>query len=201
MVSIFKNVRKGSSRTEKIKLRHQDLQYEIQWKKGTSNKADYLSRHAIPWNKVPAEEKKETGECEKLIWFVQFSPYIEAISVQDIIRETKKDKVLKVFKKSLEKGYASKKEEALKPFIKIWDHLSMTAEGLILKDYKIILPEALKEVALIKAHQGSHPGITTMKRCIRTHFFFPDLSARVTDLVRNCDSCTMYNPKTRSPMI
>ena len=129
---------------------------------------------------------------------MQFSPYVEAISVQDIIRETKKDKVLKVLKKSLEKGYASKKEEALKPFIKIWDHLSMTAEGLILKDDKIILPEALKEVAQIKAHQGSHPGITTMKRRIRTHFFFPDLSARVTDMVRNCDSCTMYNPKTRS---
>ena len=29
LVSIFKNVRKGSSRTEKIKLRHQDLQYKI----------------------------------------------------------------------------------------------------------------------------------------------------------------------------
>ena len=59
---------------------------------------DYLSKHAIPWNKVPAEEKEEAGEFEKLIWFVQFSPYVEAISVQDIIRETKKDKVLKVLK-------------------------------------------------------------------------------------------------------
>ena len=76
-------------------------------------------RHAIPWKKILAEEKEETGEFEKLIWFVQFSTYIEAISAKDIIRETK------------EKRYASKKEEALKPFIKIWNHLSMRAGGLI----------------------------------------------------------------------
>ena len=69
---------------------------------------------------------------------MQFSPYIEAISVQNIIRETKENKVLRALKKSLKKGYASKKEEALKPLIKIWDHLSLTAEGLILKDDKIL---------------------------------------------------------------
>ena len=33
-----------------------------------------------------------------------------AILVQDIIRETKKEKVLKALKNALEKGYASKKE-------------------------------------------------------------------------------------------
>ena len=71
LVSIFRNFRKGSSRTEKINLRHQDLQYKVLWNEGISNKADYLSRHAIPWSRVPGEEKEETEEFEKLIWFVQ----------------------------------------------------------------------------------------------------------------------------------
>ena len=46
--SIFKNIRKGSIRTDRIKLRHQDVDYMVKWEKGEDNIADYLSRHPIP---------------------------------------------------------------------------------------------------------------------------------------------------------
>ena len=48
LIAIFKNIRRGSSRTERIKLRHQDINYKVEWQKGKTNKADYLSRHATP---------------------------------------------------------------------------------------------------------------------------------------------------------
>ena len=87
-MSIFKNVRKGSIRTERIKLRHQDIDYVVQWKKGDTNTADYLSRHPTPWSMVPAEKKVETSEFEKTVWFLQFSPYTEAISIKEILKQT-----------------------------------------------------------------------------------------------------------------
>ena len=52
LVSILKNVRKGLIRTERIKLRHQDIDYVVQWEKGDTNTADYLSRHPTPWSMV-----------------------------------------------------------------------------------------------------------------------------------------------------
>lgn len=198
LVSIFKNIRKGSSRTDKIKLRHQDLEYRVSWKGGSTNKADYLSRHAIPWEQMPEEEKEETEEFEKLIWFLQFSPYTEAISMERIISETLKDPTLKELTVAIRKGYISRKNEELKPYAKLMDSLTVTEEGLLLKEDQIILPKSLVTLALEKAHRDSHPGITGMKRRIRDHFFIHDLSATVADYVGKCDKCSMFNPKNRA---
>jgi len=76
------------------------------------------------------------------------------------------------------------------------EQLTITENGLIMKKNKIILPEALIERAMTKAHQGSHPGISSMKRRLRAHFYFPRLSSRITEYVNNCEKCMMFTPKT-----
>ena len=75
LVSIFKHTRKGSIRTDRIKLRHQDIGYQVVYRPGKLNSADYLSRHAAAWGKVPKEWKEESGELEKMVLFLNFSPY------------------------------------------------------------------------------------------------------------------------------
>ena len=87
---IFKNLRKGSIHTERIKLRHQDIDYEVKWEKGIDNPADYLSRHATPLSMISEEELEETSKLEKTVWFLQYSPYTEALSVERLVKETKK---------------------------------------------------------------------------------------------------------------
>ena len=47
LVSIFGSARKGSIRTDRIQLRHQDISYKVIWRQGKDNPADYLSRHAV----------------------------------------------------------------------------------------------------------------------------------------------------------
>ena len=42
--SIFKNIRKGSIKTDRIKLRHQDVDYMVKLEKGEDNIEDYLSK-------------------------------------------------------------------------------------------------------------------------------------------------------------
>ena len=195
--SILKNARTGSIRTERIKLRHQDLNYTVKWEKGETNIADYLSRHATPIKHIPREQKLETSELEKTIWLLQYDPYLEAVSVEKIIKAAKEDKVLVRLKKDIRRGYPSKSQKELTPFLKIFDQLSISDSGIILKKEKIILPRSLVETAIKKAHQGGHPGMTSMKRRLRTHFWFPGMDTHIETAVKQCKECTMFTTKNR----
>lgn len=53
LISIFANRRKGSVRTDGIKIRHQDISYDVVWLPGKKNPADYLSRHSKPFSRLP----------------------------------------------------------------------------------------------------------------------------------------------------
>ncbi len=73
--------------------------------KGSENPADFMSRRGTPYSKLSSNQRKETTEFEKTIWFLQFSPYTEAISMEKIIAETGKDELLSSLKKCIRKGY------------------------------------------------------------------------------------------------
>ena len=50
---------------------------------------------------------------EKLVWFVNFTPYTEAVSMSKIIRHTAKDDTLKKLRRSVEKGYIMTEDKDL----------------------------------------------------------------------------------------
>ena len=45
----FNGKRNGSIRTEHTKLKHQDIRFLLQYKKGITNPTHYLSQHDIHW--------------------------------------------------------------------------------------------------------------------------------------------------------
>ena len=57
-----------------------------------------MSRHSTPFLELNKELQSETTDFEKTVWFLQFSPYTESISLEKIIKETKKDPTLKSLK-------------------------------------------------------------------------------------------------------
>lgn len=195
--SIFKSLRKGSIRSERIKLRHQDIDYVVVWRKGETNAADYLSRHATPLKNMSTQIEQETQELEKTVWFLQYGPYTEAVNVTQLIEETNKDPLLRSLKKYLRKGYLPKSKKELAPYSKVFEELVILETGLVMKAEKIVLPGSMVMTAIEKAHQGGHPGMTTMKRRLRTHFWFPNLNEKVQDMVRSCNECAMFTPKNR----
>ena len=93
------------------------------------------------------------------------------------------------------KGYIEKGQADLAAFRKTFSSLTISDEGLVLKEDKIVLPTKLIKLALEKAHQGGHPGMNCMKRRIRSHFWFPDLNDEVEKFVKSCDKCVLFNPK------
>ena len=197
LVSIFRNTRRGSVRTDRIKLRHQDVNYTVVYQKGGSNRADFMSRHGTALEKVPQEWREEARELEKTVWFLNLSPYSEAVSLPNIIKETHKDKTLSKLVGHIRKGYVPKRDRAeLKAFTNVWESLTISDSGLVLKGEKIVLPEVLWQIAVDKAHQGGHPGITRMKSRIRNHFWIPGLNDLVEEKVKGCKTCQLYTPKT-----
>ena len=194
--AIFRNRRLGSTRTERIKLRHQDIKYKVVWRDGKSNPADYMSRHATPSQHLPREIREEAQEFEKLVWFVNFGPYTEAVSMNKIIEHTKEDQTLKKLGSAIKKGYISRCDKELSGYRKVLDELTRSDDGLLLKGEKIILPASLVKRALQKAHQGGHPGMSCMKRRLRSHFWFPKMDKQVEEYVSQCKDCTIFTNKT-----
>ena len=197
LVSIFRETRRGSVRTDRIKLRHQDVSYKVIFRPGRENMADFLSRHATPWNDLPEEWKEETKEFEKTIWFLNFSPYSEAVSIPNIIKETEQDKKLQKLIEYVKKGSIPKSAgKEWQRYRGILSNITVSDAGLLLKDDKIILPESLWKLAIDKAHQGGHPGETRMKSRVRSHFWIPDLNKLVQEKVSTCETCQRFTTKT-----
>ena len=194
--AIFRNSRSGSIRTERIKLRHQDIKYEVKWRKGKENPADYTSRHSTPRDKIPKEERRESQELEKTVWLVNFSPYTEAVSMEKIIKHTREDPTLQQVIKAVKKGFMDKQDQALyETYRKVFHEISISDEGLLMRGEKIILPATLIEKAMRKAHQGSHPGMSSMKRRVRTHFWFPKMDTHIEKFIQGCEDCTIFTNK------
>ena len=197
LISIFRNTRRGSIRTDRIKLRHQDINYKVVYQKGGSNRADFMSRRGTKLEKVPQEWKEEAQELEKTVWFLNLSPYSEAVSLPNIIQETQKDQTLAKLVSHIRQGYIPKGDKVeLKEFANVWDSLTVSDSGLVLKGEKIVLPKTLWQLAVDKAHQGGHPGITRMKNRIRNHFWIPGLNQLVEKKIHGCRTCQLYTPKT-----
>ena len=197
LVSIFRNTRRGSVRTDRIKLRHQDMSYKVVYAPGSQNRADFFSRRAAKWENVPQEWKDETQEFEKTVWYLNFSPYSEAVSLPTIVARTKKDEFLQQLSAYVSKGYIPRKAGAeWDKYRGIIHNITVSDTGLLLKDEKIILPRSLWQLAIDKAHQGGHPGETRMKSRVRSHFWIPDLDRLVKEKVSTCDFCQHFTAKT-----
>lgn len=129
-----------------------------------------------------------------------FSPYTEAVFLKKIARETAKDKELKQLSKYIHKGYIPNSIRKLQKYKKFEDQIT-EVDGILYKQNQIILPETLWSRAIKKAHQGGHPGMNSLKRRIRSHFWFPKLNKMVEDTVKQCPGCQMHtNKANKAPL-
>ena len=97
------------------------------------------------------------------MWFLQFSPYTEAFS----FKEMSEDTMLTCLKHSLYKGYIPQADEDLKPYQKAFDNITVSDEGLLLKDDCIILLKSLWTLTVKKAYPGISFRIQDRRTMIR----------------------------------
>ena len=86
-------------------------------------------------------------------------------------------------------------------FSKILPTITITGNGILLKDDRIILPESLHLEAIQLEHQGSHSGETGIQRRLRYHFFFHEINEKLHSHISPCKDCQIFtNKKTSEPI-
>ena len=81
LCSIFNTHRQGLIRTERIKLRHQDINYYVEYQQGKMSQSDYLSRHGKQFSTLPENEQMEADELHNLLYTVHTTPVINQIGI------------------------------------------------------------------------------------------------------------------------
>ena len=201
---IFNGRNKGSIRTEKIKMRHQDIRFNVFYQKGKLNQTDFISRRGKPLHKIPVDEQNELNDLNNLLYMLHTTPIIDHISISTISTETQSDSILKELTKIIEKGQTwipKTADTKLRKFQQILPELTLTANKIVLKSERIVLPNSLQNRAIELAHRGSHPGQSGIERRLRSHFFFHDMQKKVELFVKSCMDCQIFSDKkTNEPL-
>ena len=204
LVSIFNGRRNGSIRTQRIKLKHQDIPFVVEYQKGKLNQSDYLSRHAKDFSLIPDVQQKEADEFSNLLYTLHTTPVVDHISLARISKQTETDEVLSKLAEIIRKGsldVGRNQDARLKKFKPILSELSLTGNGIILKGERMVLPESLQGMAIELAHRGSHPGRAGIERRLRYHFFFHGMYDKVKNFVEKCEECCLFvDKKTKEPI-
>ena len=204
LVGIFNGNRPGSIRTERIKMRHQDIRFRVEYQKGRLNQTDFVSRRAKPWVKVPKNEQDEADDLNNLLYALHTTPVMDSIGLATIAKHTRNDLILNDLTAIVKQGKAwisKKADPKLRKFEQILSEITTTGNGILLKGHRIILPESLQKTAIELAHRGSHPGESGMERRLRYHFFFHDMQKKVKDYIKKCLSCNSFTDKKISEPI
>ena len=198
LVPVFNGKRHGSIRTERIKMRHQDIQFVVEYRKGKLNPTDYISRHSISWEKLPIDQKNEADDLTKLLYFLHMTPVIDNIGIHTIAKHTSSDKVLSDLREIVCEGRKwihRNADPALKRFTPILPEITVAQNGILLKGERMVLPRSLQQTAITLAHKGSHPGQTSIQRRLRNHFFFHSMNEMVQNFVSTCKSSEKFTDK------
>ena len=75
------------------------------------------------------------------------------------------------------------------------------ADGILLKNLKMIVPEQRRPEMLKRIHE-SHLGIEKSNRRSRNNLYWPNMNAKISDLIANCKSCLNHRKKNaKEPLI
>jgi hypothetical protein len=128
--------------------------------------ADYYSRS--PGNPGVSAYLEEV-KTEQHICMVVQAALPPAMTIQDIAEATNGDPELTELRKRIIHGGKLPKE--LAAYQHMVHELSVTTEGIVLRDTRIVIPKSLRTRTVELAH-GGHQGIVKTKRLIRSRVWF-----------------------------
>lgn len=152
---------------------------------GDANVADVPSRFCTMENSEKPQGMDEEFEVEDLCVAALREIEYEAIAYENIKAEMEHDKTLEAVRHRLLTGLKSAETPEYEPHIK---RLSTDGE-LVWYEDRVVLPENLRDQALMIAH-SSHPGISSMKRRLRAHVWWPKVTEDAEATMKECEGCT-----------
>ncbi|CAF0746058.1 unnamed protein product [Brachionus calyciflorus] len=124
---------------------------------------------------------------EEYINFLEETLVPDAISINQLRDETKKDPTLQTVIKIINKEPYTDSVE-IKKFQSVIESLTVTNNGLILKNNQLVIPSSLQQKVVNIAHEG-HLGIAKTKALLREKVWFQEINKKVEDVNKNCIAC------------
>ena len=190
---LHKNLAQTPPRLQRMLLRLQPYDMEIQYRKGSELLlADFLSRYK-PNRKEPHIHMDHT------IHSVRWTD-----SRLDILRTaTSNDPVLKDLLSVVRNGWpeqCSALPRKLHPFWTLRHYIGIE-DGILIKGQQIIVPEAVQNEVLAQLHNHSHQGIEKTQALARRCACWPNINKDIAERVGSCTTCnTFKNSQPPEPM-
>ena len=106
LCSIFNGNRQGSIRSDRIKMRHQDIRFKVQYQRGIKSQTAFMSRNARPRSQLSYKEKNEADDINNILYMLHTMPIIEHIGLSTIAEHTTSDPILKDLSEIIKEGKA-----------------------------------------------------------------------------------------------
>lgn len=193
-------------RIERLTLRLRGYDFDLQHVKSADNISDYSSRHPHDESDRAFEESTE----EYINTIVEYSRP-NAITIEDIKRETKNDKICNKLielvntqqwnwldNKEAIQTFSEEDIKELKHYRSFREQLSLSeGHDIILKHTKIVLPKCYHNIAVNLAHVG-HQGIVKTKALLRSKVYFKNIDEMVKKRINECIACQAVDTKPRA---
>ena len=178
---IYSEKSKPSARIERWVLRLQSYKFKVEYKPGSQNIADSLSRLM----KRSADKTSSPNETEEYIMFNTEKAIPKALSGKEIENASESDPELKLLREWIKTGNW---EECSQPSLKALRHEFSVFGQLVLRGTRIIIPKSLRERVIEIAHEG-HQGIVKTKERLRCSVWWPGMDKETEKIVRTCHEC------------
>ncbi|KAJ1158054.1 hypothetical protein NDU88_010750 [Pleurodeles waltl] len=207
LVSLFAgSMRLAPPRIKRWAVLLQPYRFNVIYRTGVNNPADYMSRH--PSSKSPEGSHEQDEErTEVFMSMVVESSCPNALTATEIGKATETDRVLTHIREALEnrswkhflgrtRALSPDEKTAMQGMWRAQDELSIGGKGLVLRGRRIVLPQSLWSRVVELAHQ-SHEGAAKTKARLRAKVWFPGMDAQVDALIGKCHSCLITSCEPR----
>nr|XP_002730526.1 PREDICTED: uncharacterized protein K02A2.6-like [Saccoglossus kowalevskii] len=182
---------KLTARLERLSLRLQPYQVVLEYQPGESNPADYMSRHPDQVNHC----KDHVSRIDTYINFIIENAIPPAMTMAEIKQATSEDEILQKIMEVINTQKWYDLHHDVVQYKAVKDELS-TANGVVLRGNRIVVPKKLQQKAICLAHVG-HQGVVKTKKLLRETLWFPGIDKMVEETVTRCIPCqaSTHGPK------
>ena len=182
---------KPPPRIEKWIMNLQTYKFTVNYSPGYSNAADMLSRSPVT--------TCENNKSEDYVNFIANHAVPKAISMQEIVSASDKDKLIQCVISNIRSGNWNKKDSNLRPYYLVKSDLSTNGQ-ILLHHGRLVIPEVLRSQTLDLAHEG-HQGIVKCKERVREKVWWPGIDRDLEKLISSCHACQLTGNSTRPPEV
>eukprot|EP00794_Sanderia_malayensis_P014704 gene14704-biopygen11798 len=158
---------KPCARIERWVLRLQPYDFNVKYKPGPTNHADFLSRHPATNN-----TGKQGKMADEYVNFILQHAIPKSMTLDEIREATDNDRVLKALRAAIRLNRWD--TDTVKSFLSVKDELSIGTSNIILRGSRIVIPASLQKKAVDLAH-ACHQGLEKTKALLREKIWFLEL--------------------------